>query len=235
MSAALSPSLVDIGRPAPASAPLAVIVPLPGLRPVAYDVLARHLEAGGYNAVLFSLPEDPAAFADATTGLVGGESTPPMLWVVHGTAGRLAVPADACAVAMLGAPLRPRAAPWQYGEPATALGALYPFNPDQSGYPASWMVPLSPSWAAALLDTAPQLLPENVPVWLGYAPLDEYAPPESRPPADDNHTVVRFGMLAGWRHDARAVDLLLDSRPANALLRWARPWCADAHASKEPM
>ncbi len=224
IATAFPATFVDLATNAPDSTPLAIIVPFPGLLPVAYDALASRLEAGGYNAVLLPLPDDIATLSVHWQNVQAATSTP-ALWVVHGPAGRWPVPRTACAVAMLGTPFRPRPALWQALPPSADLSNVYPLATERSGYPMSWMVPVLPPWDAALMATEAVSPPTNVPLWLAYAPLDEFAPPESRPPAAENLTVMRFGMLAGWRQDARAVDLLLDPRPADALLRWARPWC----------
>lgn len=228
--------------------PVALVVPQPGLSPVAYRDLLTNLEARGIESVLLERSLTPEVMrSHALPAALARHPDQPVALVGHGFGGRAVLEwskaSDTCGIALLGTPLVARPSPWHTTVPeaddhlggislrdARTHGSdgLWPITRPESGYPGSWLGRLSSDWlryiAGAL--TIDAQIPQSPPIWLGMAPLDELAPPETightLPPTA---TVERFGMLRGWRHDARASDLLTDPRVASSLARWLLQTC----------
>lgn len=235
------PSLVDLGIPDDGQGPLALVVPQPGLRPVAYVALAENLENNGYDAVLMRRSPTPAAQTEAVAQLVESarSSDRPVLLVAHGQGARALLeagpPEGVCATALLGVPRHPRPAPWH----TDFLAAEVPVSgvdlrrshaavpAPLADLPRDWLGRLPGAWVAHLqdsLEAAPPPMPPG-PTWVGVAPLDELAPPESLGELPDHLKLTRWGMLRGWSSDATYTQLLTDPRPAAHLARWSRRHC----------
>lgn len=240
-----APPWVDPGSPDSGSGPLAVIVPQPGLRPMAYTELARTLEANGWSTVLMRLPTDPSTLTTRTLPAVSRATADrPVLLVGHGYGGRAALgwsdlTSATCAVALLGVPLVVRTTAWP--TPLPQPGAhpdglqlahdphtFWPLVQPGAHIPTSWLGHLSADWLAHIAEAPahPVTVPAHHPGWVAVAPLDELAPPETTGVLPSTTTFTRWGMLRGWRTDATTADLLTDTRPAAHLARWAHRSCA---------
>ena len=232
------------------SVPLALVIPQPGLRPVAYRQFVMELESRGVETILIELPFGPDDLVErvlpaARTRHAGR----PVVLVGHGYGGRAVLDgADlsaTCGVVLLGTPLVVRPSPWHQTLPDPAAHpdgldlneartaqhgpGLWPLTRLRSPYPASWLGRLTSDWLSYLVDSldTPVLLPPEADVWIGVAPLDELAPPESLGPALPTNTVVhRWGMLHGWKADATAPDLLTNPRVTANLARWIHKTCS---------
>ena len=232
---------IDLGAPDDGSGPLAVMVPQPGLRRLAYVDLAESLESGGYDAVLLRETPSPDAQAELIQRVISAaQPDRPVLLVAHGQAARAVLeqgpPAGVCATALLGVPRHLRPAPWhasfrsaEVPVSGVDLREAHPAAPTplRAGAPRSWLGRLPAAWVDHLqraLDGPPPPIPEG-PLWLGVAPLDELAPPESLGQLPEHPTVTRWGMLRGWTQDATYADLLTDPRPAAHLATWGRRHC----------
>lgn len=241
---------LDLGLPDDHTGPVAVIVPQPGLRPLAYTALVAHLEAQGFDAGLVVLPTAPADLVDHTLPAVFASLAPRSVVVIgHGYGGRALLAsaelsASSCAVALLGVPLVVRPTPWQAAlaqQPVPPDGldlraarrtadprAPWPLVRTTDGFPTAWLGRVGAEWLA-LMHTAPGAPlapPTTTPTWVGTAPLDALAPPETLGPLGPDVRVTRWGMLRGWRTDATSATLLHDPRPAADLARWAHRSCA---------
>lgn len=230
------------------SQPVALVVPQPGLSPIAYRDLLTNLAARGIDSVLLEVPLTPEQMlSESLPEAMASHPDRPVALVGHGFGGRAVLEwptvSDTCGIALLGTPLVARPSPWHTTVPAAdeQLGGislhdartdgshgLWPITRPESGYPASWLGRLSSDWLRYVAEslTIDARVPQSAAIWIGVAPLDELAPPETightLPP---NSTIERFGMLRGWRHDARASDLLTDPRIARSLARWLHQTC----------
>jgi hypothetical protein len=233
----------------PGSAPVAIVVPQPGLRPQAYSALLDGLEAHGITAVLLDLPTSPGAPLDAALRpLLDARGPHPVALVGHGFGGRAMLETDsvsgACGVGLLGVPLVVRPAPWLDTLPRvadhpagidlrdaremSAPTTLWPVSRPESGYRSSWLGRISADWLHFIVESPdePARTDMSRALWVGVSPLDELAPPESLGRLPDSTEVSRWGMLRGWKEDATAADLLTDPRPVAHLARWIRHTCA---------
>lgn len=240
----------DPGRPDSGRGPVAVVIPQPGLRALAYTSLVEHLEAGGLDVLQVRLPLSPEALHnDLLPDLTAALSGRPIIVVGHGYGGRSAaqwapLSESVCGLALLGSPLvvRPTAWPSPLPDPSAHPDGLslrrarrsetaptvWPLVRTASEIPTPWLGRLSAEWLAEMTLAAehPVAPPESLPTWIAVAPLDELAPPETTGTLSPSVRMTRWGMLRGWRTDATTADLLTDPRPAAHLARWARQTCA---------
>lgn len=232
----------DLGAADDGRGPLAVVLPQPGLRSLAYVELANSLEMGGYDAVVLRASDSPEAQATSVARVVARaqEADRPLLLVAHGQSARALLeagtPAEVCAVALLGMPRQFRPAPWhtpfleaELPPSGVDLRAPHPAAPGPlvDAVPASWRGRMSAAWVRHLrqsIQGVPPALPAG-PTWIGLAPLDELAPPENLGSVSSTPVVTRWGMLRGWSHDATLSELLTDPRPAAHLVRWSHSHC----------
>ncbi|HCH64243.1 MAG TPA: hypothetical protein DFR83_15675 [Deltaproteobacteria bacterium] len=228
---------------------IALVVPQPGLEPIAYSALLNTLRAHGVQPVLVPLPLTPQQLITETLAAEQARPTgQPLAIIGHGYGGRALLDwpdlSTTCGVALLGTPLVHRPSPWQAELPSAAdhisgislrqariedTPGIWPLTRTASGYPTSWLGRVSADWLGYLATSlrTTTSLPEAPEFWVGIAPLDELAPPETIPPTlPDNVTVKRWGMLRGWRYDAHAVDLLTEPRITADLTKWILQTCS---------
>ena len=207
------------------------------------------LTSHGVESVLVDLPFSPEDLIEQVLPRARTQyGDRPWVLVGHGYGGRAVLDwadlASACGVALLGTPLVVRPSPWHPSllrsevrldgldlhEARTTQNApgLWPLTRPSSPYPSSWLGHLTSDWLRYLIDSldTPVQLPDAPDVWIGIAPLDELAPPESLGSALPQTTVVeRWGMLRGWKTDATAPDLLTSPRVTTNLAQWIHKTC----------